>query len=89
MRQESRKKLYPFFGGSDQKAEPQGQGMEEQRSSEEWKREKIIGGYLGPNGEEICEICAERLSVIVQHYDFLPGAPGWPRFTCEYCGVDF
>jgi len=65
-----------------------GHETEGQQACEEGKREDI-GGYLGPNGEAICDVCTERRAVSVQNYDFMPAVPGWPRYTCEYCGVDF
>jgi hypothetical protein len=88
MEQENTTKLDPFFGGAEQKAEPKGQETDGQLALEEGKREEI-GGYLGSNGEAVCEVCTEQYSVSVQNYDFFPGAPGWPCFTCEYCGGDF
>jgi hypothetical protein len=49
-----------------------------------------VGGFIGPNKEAICEACSEHQPGIpLDDYTYFPPAPGWPRFTCEYCGEDF
>ena len=47
------------------------------------------GGYLGPYGEQYCSDCVKNENIDVTGYDHMPGAGGWPRYSCEHCTTDF